>query len=208
MNTITTVPDFLIKHVDSVMVKTQTALLKPGGSMAALRYFRSGLEFSLPINYDYFIKIGCEMKNMDAAKIMIDRMGSEFAFFAVDIAERSEDPILCLHDQVNFVHEIGHILYHIQPQAFFVSMPVKIVLSEGELDRLMDMVVDGVPQASQPNALLVTGCNRVRSYSVIKPFSAGRDGSIIYSEPKVYDSLTGAQSQDALFQGIYEPSRN
>jgi len=208
MNTITTVPDFLTKHVDSVLNHTQGILARPGGSIPALRYFRNGEKFSLPISYEHFVKIGEGMRKMATATTYIARVGTEFAFYAAEIADRSEDPIMRLHDQISFIHEIGHILYHIQPQAYSVTMPVKVVLSPEELDRLMRLTVGGVPQASEPNAILVSGCNRVRSYSLICPFSAGRDGRFVYAEPKVYDSLLGAQSQDTLFQGIYEPSRN
>lgn len=202
-----TIPDFVVRHVDEVMADAQAVISRPGGSIPALRYFKGGHEFSLPISYEYFVRIGNKMGQMARASAYIERMGVEFAFFAAEIAARATNPAASLEDQVNFVHEIGHVLYHISPQAYFVSMPIRVFSSTSEFDRLINLLFGGVPQPSEPNAIMVMGCNMVRNYTMISPFSTGDDGKAAYSKPKIYDSLSG-DSNDSLFPGIYDPSRN
>ncbi len=202
-----TVPDFVVRHVDEVMANAQAVISRPGGGIPALRYFRGGKEFSLPINYEYFVKIGSKMSEMASASVYIERMGAEFAFLAAEVAARAADPVARLEDQVNFVHEIGHVLYHICPQAYFVSMPIRVISSTSEFDRLINLFFGGVPQPSEPNAIMVMGCNMVRNYTIISQFSTKDDGVASYAKPKVYDSLSG-DNNDSLFPGIYDPSRN
>lgn len=206
-NKLKTIPDFVVRHVDEVMADAQAVISRPGGSIPALRYFKGGHEFSLPISYEYFVRIGNKMGQMARASAYIERMGVEFAFFAAEIAARATDPAASLEDQVNFVHEIGHVLYHISPQAYFVSMPIRVFSSTSEFDRLINLLFGGVPQPSEPNAIMVMGCNMVRNYTMISPFSTGDDGHASYAKPKIYDSLSG-DSNDSLFPGIYDPSRN
>lgn len=203
-----TVPDFVVRHVDEVMANAQAVISRPGGGIPALRYFRGGKEFSLPINYEYFVRIGNKMGEMASAQVYIERMGVEFAFLAADVAARATDPLASLEDQVNFVHEIGHVLYHICPQAYFVSMPIRVISSTSEFDRLLNLFFNGVPQTSEPNAIMVMGCNMVRNYTMISPFSLGDDGRTAYGKPKVFDSLSGDNNSDALFASIYTPSSN
>ncbi len=204
---LTTMPDFVVQHVDKVLSDAQAVIGQNAGRVPALRYFRHGKEFSLPINYDYFVNIGNKIKGPTGAAVYIERMGPEFAFLAMEIAERSENPVWRLEDQLDFLGHVGHTLYHVAPQAFFVSMAVKIISHTSELERLIGLVLGGVPQPPEPNALLVMGCNQVRSYTVVTEFSDGK-GRVKYSKPKIFDSLKGHNHADALFTGIYEPSRN
>ncbi len=202
-----TIPDFVVRHVDKVMSDAHAVISRPGGSIPALRYFKGGHEFSLPISYEHFVRIGNKMCQMSRANAYIERMGVEFAFFAAEIAARATDPAASLEDKVNFVHEIGHVLYHISPQAYFVSTPIHVFSSTSEFDRLVHLLYYGVPKPSEPNAIMVMGCNMVRNYTMISQFSTRDDGKASYVKPKVYDSLSG-DSNDSLFPGIYAPSRN
>lgn len=200
-----TVPDFLVRHVDRVVVDAKDILVKTDMRVAVLRYFRNDIEFSIPLNYEYFVKIGQGMRQMASATSYIQRMGPEFAFLASELAARSENKASRMEDKVSFLGHVGHVLYHVAPQAFFVIAPIHVESNDGELDRHL---MNFAGQPPKPNAILVSGHNQVRSYAVINPFSTGDDGRPCYGEPKVFDSLAGQLDENALFADVYEPSRN
>jgi hypothetical protein len=147
------------------------------------------------------------MREMAAATAYIQRMGPEFAFLAAELAERAEDRASMMEDKLNFLGHVGHVLYHVSPQAFFVTVPVRVI-SQGDIEDMLGRFFGDIPQPPQPNAIVVTGCNQVRSYTVVSPFSTGDDGRLRHGKPQVFDSLAGNHDDGALFVNIYEPSRN
>lgn len=202
------VPDFLTQYTEHMWDRTRACVQETGGIVPVMAYVRHGQEFSVPLAYEAIVQVGREMLTMGKAAEYLDRMGPEFGFLAIQLAERAADPRNAECDRRSILHEIGHTLHHVQPQAFFVSMPVRFIMGRFAPDQIGEVLRLGPGHPLAETAIIVIGRNPIRSYGLIAPFSIGDGGVPVYSDPLVLDSFDGKREDNGLFASIYDPSWN
>jgi len=195
-------PDFLTAYTDGVWRRTREIVEEAKAIMPTLTYIRDGREFSIPMTYESFAKVGKDMEMTRFAARAMGGMGPEFAMLAMAVAERSSDLLCSVADKKHFMCEVGAVLHLISPQAFFVAAPVRFEAGKFTNEQAERMLRD-----PKPNAIIVTGRNLVRSYSLLTPFVSDGSGNLYYEKSIIIDSVEGVTAQGP-FSKIYEPARN
>lgn len=187
------VADFVSSHTEKMLARTKECIAETGGPYPVLSYIVNGREFSMPLDYEFMVRIGREMQDFSKSVGHMNTLGSWFGFMASSLAARAEHPLSAFEDAVRFMRDVEHALRHIAPQAFFVSMPVMLQTTRDPGDG---------------PAIFVMGRNQVKSYGLLTPFYQNRSGEFRYGKPAVIDSMAGKNNWEGPFSGIYEPSRN
>lgn len=207
--TISAVPDFLTNYTDEVWKRTRECINHAGVTIPMLTFIRQGREFNLPIDYNHFVGIGKSMEKTVVAAQWVSAMGPEFGMLAMQMAQRGEITEHREQDSQHFLCNIEAMLYGMAPQAFFVSMPIKIVAGGVNPESIRELAAAGPDHPRAQNAMLVVGRNVIRSYAKIIPFLNDAQGQYYFDKGYTIDSFRGEPSQKlGPFSGIYEPIWN
>lgn len=202
------VSDFITRYTDHLWSRTRECIAEAGSVYSVMSYIKNGREFSIPITYDGMVVIGKEMQaGVESSAKHISGMGPVFGFVAMELASRSDDRAFATEDRNAFSFEVENLLHHIMPDAFFVSMPIRMIV--GPISASAEIAAAGPGHPAATDAIVVIGRNKIREYAVITPFSVSGNGQFGYGKPCVIDSFSGGSVIGlGPFSGLYEPSRN
>lgn len=202
-------PDFISTYVEDITKRAKGCMGEVGDIVAMLTFLRGRREFNVPIEYEHFLRLGKDMGKAAVAASCIHAMGPEFAMLAMQLAARSENQKHQEEDRGHFIHDVGHMLYHMAPDAFFVSMPSLVVAGNADPALMAEIEAAGADHPNAKMAIVVIGRNPIRSYGIITPFLTDPQGNFYFDKPYTVDSLRGEPSRGlGPFSDIYEPTMN
>ena len=185
--------DFLTDCVANVWDTVRLCAAEVNSVYPMLTYMIGGERFAVPMSRAMFTDLGDSMLESPASiPIIMGKMGMEFALLALQM---SKAKAVGVDVDTGFVREIECMTRSIGPDCIVFSAPVL---------RRRRWWGTG----SGPNAVVVIGKNRVRTFSVVKKMTRGPGGEIDFGEAEFADSLLGDDSDFGCFSNVYEPSRN
>jgi len=208
-NALRPVPDFLTKTVVDLWSDVRGCVERAGQVKPILCYFVGDQAYSIPLSYADMVQRGVQMRGgFGSATAYMASMGPDFGMLAMELATRAEIESNTLIDGRSYVEHVQHMLHHIGPQAFFISIPIRFVSGEFDPVQAARAMRLGPANPDAQDAVLVMGRNPVRSYGLLTPFVKDRRGQFYYEDSIVLDSFDGSYHKDGIFGDIYEPSRN
>lgn len=202
-------PDYMTSGVEELLEKTKECVSATKGIMPMLVYIVNGIEYSFPLHYDTFIEIGLTIRSgCVASAICAHTMGTDFAFLAMTMSERSVDPRASAEDRASLMHDVQHILFHMKPWCFYISMPIRVVAGVFQEHEIPDLLKRGPYHPQAKNALFVIGRNPIRTFGIITPFSHDQKGEFVYEDGQVIDSFDNHQHEEGIFSNVYYPRLN